>query len=231
MNQITPKQLFTCSNTALDGIYNNMTVQDYWNSFYSGKAYQDLLIRPSDFAKFSLDFVKKNNVTRLVEFGCGNGRDTNFFLHADLDVFALDASEEAVQKTCAQGTKTNKARCFVHDVSKELPSEVRNSEVRTCFYARFLLHALTDDQITAFFHHCKKASKTHDFLMVEYRTEKDRHRNKVTPKHYRNYLSAEEIVTKAKENEFSTIFVTEGTGLAKWLDDDAYVARQIFYRN
>jgi len=68
--------------------------------------------------------VKKSNVKRLVEFGCGNGRDTNFFLHADLDVFALDASEEAVQKTCAVGTKTNKARCFVHDVSNELSSEL-----------------------------------------------------------------------------------------------------------
>ena len=187
--------------------------------------------RPSDFAKFSLDFIKKNNVNRLVEFGCGNGRDTNFFLHADLDVFALDASEEAVQKTCAVGTKTNKARCFVHDVSNELPSALRSSEVRTTFYARFLLHALTDDQITAFFQNCKKASKAHDLLMVEYRTEKDRHRNKVTPKHYRNYLSAEEIEAKAKENGFSMIFLTEGTGFAKWLDDDAYAARQIFYRN
>jgi len=99
------------------------------------------------------------------------------------------------------------------------------------FDARFLLHALTDDQITAFFQNCKKASKPHDLLMVEYRTEKDRHRNKVTPKHYRNYLSAEEIEAKAKENGFSMIFLTEGTGFAKWLDDDAYVARQIFYRN
>jgi len=67
--------------------------------------------------------------------------------------------------------------------------------------------------------------------MVEYRTEKGRHRNKVTPTHYRNYLSAEEIEAKAKENGFSMIFLTEGTGFAKWLDDDAYAARQIFYRN
>ena len=67
--------------------------------------------------------------------------------------------------------------------------------------------------------------------MVEYRTEEGRHINKVTPTHYRNYLSAEEIDAKAKENGFSTIFFTLGTGFANWLDDDAYVARQIFYRN
>lgn len=231
MNHITSQQLFIGSNTALDIMYDDQKEQDYWNSFYSGKGYQDLLKLPSDFAKFSLDFMKKNNVNRLVEFGCGNGRDTNFFLHADLDVFALDSSEEAVQKTCAVGTKINKARCFVHDVSKELPSEVQSSEVRTTFYARFLLHALTDDQITAFFQNCGKASKSHDYLMVEYRTEKDRHRTKVTPKHYRNYLSFKEIEANAKENDFSTIFFTEGTGFAKWMDDDAYVARQIFYRN
>jgi tellurite methyltransferase len=95
--------------------------------------------------------VKKSNVKRLVEFGCGNGRDTNFFLHADLDVFAIDASEEAVQKTCAVGTKTNKARCFVHDVSNELSSEVLSSDVRTTIYARSLLHALTVDQIICLF--------------------------------------------------------------------------------
>jgi len=67
--------------------------------------------------------------------------------------------------------------------------------------------------------------------MVEYRTEEGRHINKVTPTHYRNYLSAEEIDAKATENGFSTIFFTLGTGFANWLDDDAYVARQIFYGN
>jgi len=59
MKQITSQQLFIGSNTALESMYNNQTEQDYWNSFYSWKDYQDLLKRPSDFAKFSLDFIKK----------------------------------------------------------------------------------------------------------------------------------------------------------------------------
>lgn len=52
MKQITSQQLFIGSNTALESMYNNQTEQDYWNSFYSGKDYQDLLKRPSDFVSF-----------------------------------------------------------------------------------------------------------------------------------------------------------------------------------
>ena len=59
MKQITSQQLFIGLNTALESMYNNQTEQDYWNTFYSWKDYQDLLKRPSDFAKFSLDFIKK----------------------------------------------------------------------------------------------------------------------------------------------------------------------------
>ena len=65
MKQITSQQLFIGSNTALDSMYNNQTEQDYWNSFYSWKDYQDLLKRPSDFVSFLYILLKSAMSTAL----------------------------------------------------------------------------------------------------------------------------------------------------------------------
>ncbi len=52
MKQIALQKLFIGSNSALDSIYNNRTEQNFWNSFYSGKDYQDLLKPSNDFVNF-----------------------------------------------------------------------------------------------------------------------------------------------------------------------------------
>ena len=47
MKQIALQKLFIGSNLALDRMFNSQIGQNFWNSFYSGKDYQDLL-KPSN---------------------------------------------------------------------------------------------------------------------------------------------------------------------------------------
>lgn len=47
MKQIALQKLFIGSNSALDSKFNSQIGQNFWNSFYSGKDYQDLL-KPSN---------------------------------------------------------------------------------------------------------------------------------------------------------------------------------------
>ena len=49
--------------------------ENFWNKFYKKKL---ILNKPSNFALFILKFIKKKH-TKIVDVGCGNGRDI-FFL-------------------------------------------------------------------------------------------------------------------------------------------------------
>ena len=63
---------------------------NYWNNFY--KKFN--LKKPSLFAKFVLKKLKKNSL--LLEVGCGNGRDTFFFLKNNIRCTAYDISKTAI---------------------------------------------------------------------------------------------------------------------------------------
>ena len=51
----------------------------------------------SHFAVMSYSDFKKQGVNKLLELGCGQGRDTLFFASNDLDVHALDSSVIATE--------------------------------------------------------------------------------------------------------------------------------------
>lgn len=69
---------------------DNKTI-DYYNqnaaSFVNGTVYVD-------FKETQDKFLKVLPGNRVLDFGCGSGRDTKYFLNAGLDVVATDGSEE-----------------------------------------------------------------------------------------------------------------------------------------
>jgi 2-polyprenyl-3-methyl-5-hydroxy-6-metoxy-1,4-benzoquinol methylase len=52
---------------------------------------------PSDFAQKCYNDFKRYDVSRLLELGCGQGRDTIFFASNGLDVYAIDCSKVAIE--------------------------------------------------------------------------------------------------------------------------------------
>ena len=54
-----------------------MNKKKYWDLFYKTKVNKIKLNHPSQFAIFTIG--EAENITSLVEFGCGNGRDALFF--------------------------------------------------------------------------------------------------------------------------------------------------------
>ena len=52
---------------------------------------------PSDFAQKCYSDFKKYGVKRILELGCGQGRDTIFFASKGFDVHAIDASKVAIE--------------------------------------------------------------------------------------------------------------------------------------
>jgi len=65
----------------------------YWNKFY--KKFN--LAKPSSFAEFVYKKIKiKKNLLSIIDIGCGNGRDTLFFLKKGFLTVGLDKSRVAI---------------------------------------------------------------------------------------------------------------------------------------
>jgi len=205
-------------------------INEYWSKFYQSDNAQIDLNGPSDFSKFVLNEIKKNNIKNIIEFGCGNGRDSLFFIENQIYVFAFDKCEQAInaiQKKCG---KNKYLQLKIMDiVSDGFPEQLIEISPKI-IYARFFLHALDDEAIDIFIRKSSKSMAPGDMMFVEYRTIKDLNRKKFTDEHYRNYLDPKNIVNFAEKKDLQCTYEVEGTGMAIWKDDNAHVARQIFVK-
>lgn len=66
-------------------------MSEIWNKVYSSDAsfFGDV---PSYFGLNCREEFKKHGVKKLLELGCGQGRDTTFFASNDIDVVAIDST-------------------------------------------------------------------------------------------------------------------------------------------
>ena len=63
----------------------------YWDHYYEGRASASI---PSQFAVFLCDYLQPTQ--NVIEFGCGNGRDSFFFASQGYRLLGLDASGQAI---------------------------------------------------------------------------------------------------------------------------------------
>ena len=70
-------------------------MSEIWNKVYSSDAsfFGD---GPSNFGLDCYEEFKRNRVKRILELGCGQGRDAIFFASKGIDVVAIDLSQIAV---------------------------------------------------------------------------------------------------------------------------------------
>jgi len=194
----------------------------------------------SSFAELVLSRVSKPNV--ILDLGCGNGRDSLYFLRAtDADVLALDASKVAIEAVASRAEKTNISnRMAAHQFDFESQSLADLSPViddhsiadkKVLIYARFLIHALTEAGEAGFWRLVEdtlETSPSSTYLALEYRTPRDAGLPKQTPTHFRRYVEPDEIRTKAEKLGMSVLIDEEGSGFSVFGADDAYLSRQIF---
>ena len=203
--------------------------EDYWDAYYAERA---TLTRPlpSQFAAFVAGELGTPH--RVVEFGCGGGRDSIFFASYGHDVIGVDASEEAV-KSCrrlAEGLGVD-ATFVASDIDDAaLVERLGDHDGQQALYARFFVHAITDGEEQAFLDLCANVTRPGDLLAVEYRTVRDQVGSKVTERHYRRFVHPSRFQAHALERGFDVTYAVEGYGFAKYREDDAYVARALLVR-
>ena len=118
-----------------------------------------------------------------------------------------------------------------HDVKNAFPDKAFSIKEKKGIYARFFLHSLDKVSLEKFFKNASDVMNKADLLFVEYRNQNDSHLPKVTDTHYREYYTSLEISEIAKNNNLSVKYEVSGVGFAKYKHDDAFITRQIFYKN
>ncbi len=202
----------------------------FWNSFYTRSAESWELSLPSQFAAFVANEIDRK--AHVIDIGCGNARDSFFFSRHGFKVTGLDASEAAVESAQKHaGLQGGDGLEFVRTNLKDgrvrqVLSERRAETV--CVYARFFLHAITDDEEDALIDALHNGCEPGDIVAFEYRTLADRNTEKVAAPHFRRYLSAAELDEKMERCQFMKCYGIEGIGFAKYKSEDAIVARAIY---
>lgn len=202
---------------------------DYWNAFYAdgGVARRPV---PSQFAAFVAGEL--DGPTRILEFGSGSGRDSLFLAAHGHNVTGVDGSKAAVE-ACAE--LAEELGLDVEFVSASIDQEGLAAQLRvepgnTLVYARFFVHAITDDEQAAFLRLVAELTSPGDRLAVEYRTLRDSSGAKVTGSHYRRFVDPTSFNAQAVLHGFDVTYAVEGYGFAKYREDDAYVARALLTR-
>ncbi len=207
-----------------------MTSDKHWDTYYGTNDRISAPLAPSQFAAFVLSEIQPPE-TQLVDFGCGNGRDTLFFAHHGSKVIGVDASQVAID-SCAK--RANGAAEFLctsvnaPDLRNVLAQKLDTSPAReTVLYARFFLHAITQDLQDTFLAVCRSVLQTGGKCFFEFRTERDQFQTKITPDHYRRFISPLAFFADARKAGFEVAYFVEGFGFAKYRQDDAHIARFI----
>lgn len=175
----------------------------YWEKFYK----KQHIVESSDFAKFCLKFIPSQSV--IIEFGCGNGRDSYFFAKNNHLVIGIDS---------ANRPKNNNSTSFYLNNVKDYCS-IYYIDKKEIVYNRFFLHSISDKDIDILL------DWTKGLFLTEFRTKEDI--PLLYTNHWRNKIDEQELLQKMINKNYEIIYFHKGRDLAKYKTENPMVARII----
>jgi SAM-dependent methyltransferase len=201
---------------------------NFWEETYSENFVPET---PSAFAEFIFDKFQKSEW--VIEFGCGNGRDSFWFSQKGLKVYASDKSKIAIE-TCNAKNQGDENLSFntVHYANvSELEEWIHGfpGKYESAFvYIRFLLHDVDESTETKILDGVAKISQFGVAgIALEFRTTEDQDRPKLNRPHYRRFINLADFEKDLEKRSLSIKFKTAGLGMAIYQTEDAHVARYI----
>lgn len=206
----------------------------YWANFYAEHG----CASGSSF----FEFIQSRDDTpgRLVDIGCGDGRDALAFASAGRTVLGLDQSSVGIEHAAKQAhdaglvDRASWAVCDVSDADQLLASVgafVGDDPAPVMFYLRFFLHAIHEDAQQVLLDTLVRLARPGDLLAAEFRTDKDAENSKVYSNHYRRFQNAEKFrATLEGKYGLTVLFDVESNGLAPYRGEDPVLYRVIARR-
>lgn len=204
----------------------------YWNEYYKKIAGEKAL--PSRFALDTVKVMEKGR--KLLELGCGNGRDSLFFWHNGMDVTGVDASDFSI-KNLNEKYQAKNLRFICDDF---VHSDLLQRETFDYCYARFVLHAIDAEQEIALLKNVGHTLTNGGLLFIEARSIHDDIYGKgicVGPHaflyndHYRRFIDKDELCEQIHKNgDFEIRYMKEDRGFAPKGTSDPILLRAILER-
>ncbi len=188
---------------------------DYWNSYYAKKLTE--VQSPSDFARTVISYLEPGK--SLIDLGCGNGRDSIYFLNHHLNVTGIDVSEEAISQLNQLKLKNGNFVCDDFVSSKAL-YQVQYDYI----YSRWTMHAISEQQEDELLGNARDALKEGGLFLIEARSVRDSLYGKGTcvgkhafiyNSHFRRFMEKEVFARKLENHGFRVISVEEGENFSK----------------
>jgi tellurite methyltransferase len=230
--------------TALELLMNKNQVKEkndhFWDEFYSGDFAPH---EPTPFFHWLENYLDKSK-RKIVELGCGNGRDSFGFAGAGHSAISIDGSLSAIDYCNKIKNNLPNENIKSNIEFKELNlKDIANLQSKLNFqkfnpnliYSRFLLHAVTQDIQDEIIKFSYKILSPGGYMAHEFRTDKDPlmlkgeviSNNERVTDHYRRFINANEIVNTIQNIGFEIVYFCESSGLAVYKNDDPVVARII----
>lgn len=212
-------------------LYTNIKMQknddkSYWAKFYE---HNQNPFSQSLFAEFILKYAPKN--AKILELGCGNGRDSVFFHQKGLRVKAIDACENEIEYLKAHYANEN-----LEFENADFCALDEISNAYDVIYSRFTLHSITKKQQERLLPFVYNALKAQGLFCVEVRGLKNSLFNQgvalgdnafIYDEHYRRFLDFEILCDELKNLGFNLLFAKEDKGFAPFKNEDDFFIRII----
>jgi ubiquinone/menaquinone biosynthesis C-methylase UbiE len=202
----------------------------YWRQFYRDHQIEG----GSTFANFV--FQRFPEPRRVIEIGCGTGRDSVFLagrghrvVAADRSPEAIDRAREAVEHAGVDGLEFAVVDASDRDQLTRFLAEVEVPDgTELLVYLRFFLHSIPERVEDVIFETLTRALPVGFRVCAEFRTTEDERRAKVFGDHDRRYLDEEAFAAKLSERwGFEIEHLEAGVGLSPFQGEDPHLARVI----
>ena len=153
---------------------NELEKLGYWNSLYSKENYFGT--GPTLLAFSAKEIIEKNEISDILELGCGQGRDSIFFANLGCNVIATDISENAIKfvEQIKHEKNLQNLKLFIHDTL--LPLNFTNMSF-DLVYSNLALQFFNLEQLTNIFSNIKKVMKKNSFLLFSTKKSGDKYFN------------------------------------------------------
>ena len=196
----------------------------YWDKYYKKQAAPTI---PSSFATYVESRMQKNQ--KILEIGCGNGRDAIFFEEKGHQVTAIDRSKGAIElcKKLYAEKPIEFIAGLLFDI--DLVPKVNYNVI----YSRFVFHAMPLQEELETIQRSFELLKLGGCIYIECRSVNDPlfRKGKLLSKtervdgHYRRFILLDELHDRLLSCGFKVLETIESNGLAVYGDEDPVVIR------
>ncbi len=147
-------------------------MSNIWNKVYE-KDISFFGDEPSSFALSCYTVMKDNDAKKILELGCGQGRDCLFFASKGFKVKAMDHSHVAIEQLSKQAKQKDLSiDASVYDATKPLPFS--DNEFDAVYSHMLFSMRFSRDQLKFIFKEIKRVLKNNGFHFFSVRNHNDK---------------------------------------------------------